>query len=82
MPDHKYMEEALISIADYITESEKNAKESDETWAAGFKIVEAKLNTLHKFFTEDEVNAILTNREEIRKILVNVGLINRQSNES
>ena len=38
-------------------------------------VVQQKLEYLHKFFTKDEVSAIIVNSNEIREVLRGAGLI-------
>jgi hypothetical protein len=68
-------ERAMRAIAEYIDASNKNAKDPDETWAAGFKTVGEKIDALHEFFSKDEVTAILVNSNQIGKVLREAGLL-------
>lgn len=64
-----YNEDSVKALSEYIDASDKNAKEPDETWAAGFRVVQDKLDKLRPFFTQKEIEAIISEKDKIRAVL-------------
>jgi len=61
---------AMIALIAYVDASYRNAKDTDENWAKGFREVEHTLDALHKYFTQQEIDGIIINKSELREILM------------
>ena len=72
---NEYSEEALRALAEYISASDKCAKEPDETYGAAFIAMEPQRGRLRQFFLPQEIDAIIVNSKEIREILSGAGLM-------
>jgi hypothetical protein len=60
---------ALVAIAAYVEASDRNAKDTDENWPKGFRLVQHCLDTLKNYFTPQEIDRIIINRGELKAII-------------
>ena len=73
-----YSPEALTVLAEYVAAFDKCANEPDETYGAAFIAMEAQRENLKQYFSTQEFDAIIHNLDEIRTVLLNAGLFEKE----
>ena len=59
-------DKAIIALLDWLDASDRNSKDTDEDWAAGFKEVQEKQIRLRDYFTLQEITGFIINKDELR----------------
>ena len=57
---------AMVALIAWLDASDRNAKDTDENWAKGFREVKKALTSLEKYFTPQEITEFIVNKDELR----------------
>ncbi|GHU59305.1 hypothetical protein FACS1894133_5800 [Clostridia bacterium] len=62
-------EDAVRAVAEWITASDRCARSSDEDFSNYWRICSEAQDRLHRYFSDEDVEAFVIKKDEIRQIL-------------
>lgn len=60
---------AMVALIAWLDASDKNAKQNDTEWSAGFKNVMTAQDALKRYFSSNEISSFIINKDELRAVV-------------